>query len=287
MKVASFNVQRFGENKVSDKNVLSSLIKAMSRYDIIVILEVVDAKGNAMEQFIKELNKVNKSSPYTMKISCRLGRSSYKEQYMFLYRQDVVKLTDTYQYKDDQVGDEDAFAREPYILRFSCAKTVLNDLVLIPLHTKPDDSFKEVDELYDVTMEVRHKWKTDNIMILGDFNADGAYVSKSKMKKIRIRTDKNFHWLIGDDVDTTANTRNDHTYDRIVVYGDKMLEAIVPNSAHPFNFQEEFGLTEEMALEVSDHYPVEVQLKKVSKTKREAEETPSQSTKTKKKPQSS
>lgn len=53
-----------------------------------------------------------------------------------------------------------------------------------------------------------------NVMILGDFNADGMYVSKKEMKTIRIRTDKNFHWLIADDVDTTASNRNNHTYDR-------------------------------------------------------------------------
>lgn len=51
-------------------------------------------------------------------------------------------------------------------------------------------------------------------MILGDFNADGAFVTKKEMKAIRIRTDKNFHWLIGDDVDTTASDKNDNTYDR-------------------------------------------------------------------------
>lgn len=51
-------------------------------------------------------------------------------------------------------------------------------------------------------------------MILGDFNADGAYLSKKDMKQIRIRSDRNFHWLIADDVDTTASNRNDHTYDR-------------------------------------------------------------------------
>ena len=51
-------------------------------------------------------------------------------------------------------------------------------------------------------------------MILGDFNADGAYVTRKEMKEIRIRSDKNFHWLIGDDVDTTAKLSTDHTYDR-------------------------------------------------------------------------
>ena len=53
-------------------------------------------------------------------------------------------------------------------------------------------------------------------MILGDFNADGVYVTHKEMKAIRIHSDKNFHWLIGDDVDTTANTSNEHTYDRHV-----------------------------------------------------------------------
>lgn len=53
-----------------------------------------------------------------------------------------------------------------------------------------------------------------NVMILGDFRADGVYVTPKEMEEIRIRSDKNFHWLIADDVDTTAQTSNDHTYDR-------------------------------------------------------------------------
>lgn len=53
-----------------------------------------------------------------------------------------------------------------------------------------------------------------NIMILGDFCADGLYVTQKQMKELRIRSDKNFHWLIGDDMDTTSDTSKDHTYDR-------------------------------------------------------------------------
>lgn len=51
------------------------------------------------------------------------------------------------------------------------------------------------------------------IMILGDFNADGRYLSKKKKGKIRICSAP-YHWLIKDDVDTTASHFNDHTYDR-------------------------------------------------------------------------
>nr|AAH79505.1 Zgc:101000 [Danio rerio] len=268
MKVASFNVQKFGKSKLSDPAVLQTLIKIVSRYDIIVILEVVDSKGRAMDNFLKELNKFDKKAHYTMELSTRLGRGNYKEQFMFLYREDVVELVGSYQYKDDQPGDEDAFAREPYILRFKCPNAVLEDLVLMPVHTKPEDSVKEIDELYDVFQDVRKKWKTDNIMILGDFNADGSYVSDKKMKQIRIRSDPEFHWLISDDEDTTASTHNDNTYDRIVIYGDDMMQAVVPGSAKPFNFQTAFSLTEEDALKVSDHYPVEVELKDKSKKRK-------------------
>ncbi|KAM4583493.1 deoxyribonuclease 1 like 4, tandem duplicate 1 [Fundulus diaphanus] len=259
MKIAAFNIQKFGRSKVSDPEVLKILVKIISRYDIIVILEVVDATGKSVETLMKELKKSNRR--YTLKISTRLGRTCYKEQFMFLYRDDLVDLEDSYQFDDEKTEGRDVYDRDPYILRFRCLNTVLKDLVMIPVHTKPEDSEKELDELYDLFVHVRDKWRTDNVMILGDFNADGAYVSKKDMKTIRIRSDKNFHWLIGDDVDTTASTENTHTYDRIVVYGDDMLQAVVPNSAKTFNFQKAYKLSNEKALKVSDHYPVEVELK--------------------------
>uniref|UniRef100_A0A667Y3C5 Deoxyribonuclease n=1 Tax=Myripristis murdjan TaxID=586833 RepID=A0A667Y3C5_9TELE len=257
-------IKSTGSHRSSEVGLYDSLIfrYIVSRYDIILILEVVDVSGASVKV-------VNTEHHYTLKISVRLGRNRYKEQFLFLYRS-CTKICPCPTHRDD-VNDLDAFAREPYILHFRPHNTglffaVLKDIVLIPVHTKPCDSEKELDELYEVFLAVRNKWQTDNIMILGDFNADGAYVSDEQMKKIRIRSDKNFHWLIGDDVDTTANTGNEHTYDRIVVYGQDMLAAIVPNSAKPFNFHEEFGIFliycthSPQALRVSDHYPVEVEL---------------------------
>ncbi|CAG6021591.1 unnamed protein product [Menidia menidia] len=224
MKIAAFNAQRFGLAKVSDPDVLSILIKIVSRYDIIVILEVVDVSGASITQLLAELNRVNTSHHYALQLSTRLGRTRYKEQFMFLYRDDVVDLIDSYQYEDNQVNDTDVFLREPYILFFKPRNTVLKNLVLIPVHAASQDSKRELDELYEVFLVVRDKWKTDNVMILGDFRADGV----------------------------------------IVVFGEEMLKAIVPKSAKPFNFPEEFSLTEEMALRVSDHYPVEVEFTSTS-----------------------
>ncbi|XP_041837280.1 deoxyribonuclease-1-like [Melanotaenia boesemani] len=262
MKVAAFNGKNLGIKKVKDKDVCKHLIEIISRYSVVILLEVVDKNGEAMKLLLKTLNSTgdNSKHPYSIKASTSLGRQTYKEQYVCLYREDEIKLKDCMQYEDNQVGDEDAFAREPFILRFSCPTTAVKDLVLIPVHTKPEDAEKELDELHDVVEYVRKKWETDNIMILGDFNADGQYLSQKKKKRIRIYSPP-YNWLIDDDVDTTASNNNFNTYDRIVVYGDTMKDAIVPGSATAFNFQKSFKLTDEEALGISDHYPVEVELK--------------------------
>ncbi|XP_047438942.1 deoxyribonuclease-1-like [Mugil cephalus] len=259
MKIAAFNVKNLGQKKVKDPKVIHSLTKIMSQYSVVVLLEVMDQSGKAMNTLLQNL-KDTQDHQYSMISSDQLGRDTYKEKFVYFYRNDEVTVTETYQYEDNQVGDEDAFAREPFVLRLSCPSAAVKDLILIPVHTKPEDAEKELDELHDVVDAVRKRWKTENIMILGDFNADGRYLSKKKKKKIRIYSAP-YHWLISDDVDTTSSNCNDNTYDRIVVYGDTMLNAVVPDSAKAFNFQKGFRLSDKNALKVSDHYPVEVTLK--------------------------
>lgn len=261
MKIAAFNARRFGLKKCTDSKVFPIINKIVSRYDIIVLLEVFDAKEKAAKKLVEQLNSTcDDGASYKYIISKPLGRNDYKEQYLFIFRDDLVSVKELYQYEDMQAGDEDSFAREPFIVRFESKKTAVKDFVLIPVHTTPKDSVQEIDELYDVYLVVKEKWATQNIILLGDFNADGSYVSGKKMKTIRLRTDKCFHWLIADDKDTTATNTTNCSYDRIVVH-DALIQDIVPDSAKPFNFQQEYKLTDEEALAVSDHYPVEVELK--------------------------
>lgn len=177
-----------------------------------------------------------------------------------MFRTDSVRLINQYQYPDTQKGDEDAFAREPFVVHFRAPKTVIGEFVLIPMHTSPSNATKEIDKLYDVFEDVRHLWTTEDIMFLGDFNAACGYVAKKNRKNIRLYSNA-FSWLIDDKQDTTVRGTTDCAYDRIVVHGDSFLRAIVPFSAQPFNFATAYRITEEEALRVSDHYPVEVALK--------------------------
>jgi len=89
----------------------------------------------------------------------------------------------------------------------------VRQLVLIGVHTDPDDAVEEMEALVDVHSAVRRRWNTDDILIMGDLNADCRYASDRARRRLRLRTDRRFTWLIGDDVDTTT-TNTDCTYDR-------------------------------------------------------------------------
>uniref|UniRef100_UPI00398E6E82 deoxyribonuclease gamma-like n=1 Tax=Pristiophorus japonicus TaxID=55135 RepID=UPI00398E6E82 len=260
-RICSFNVQSFGETKAGNQRTMRILVKIVARCDICLIMEVRDSKGRALAQLIKELNRFDHSHQYAHVASERLGRASYKEQYVFIYRSDTVTITDMHQYRNQQEGDPDAFAREPLIVRFYSRGTAIKDFALVSQHTCPKDAVREIDELYDVFQEVRKHWGTENVMFLGDLNAGCAYVSARAWKSIRLREEPAFHWLIGDGEDTTVREKTHCAYDRIIVHGSEFYDAVVPGSAKPFNFREKFKLTEEQALEVSDHFPVEVQIK--------------------------
>ncbi|TNN28772.1 Deoxyribonuclease gamma [Liparis tanakae] len=240
--------------------------------------------------------KKSKSKPMTQILE-RLCKFEFitvvaYRKHVTVCRTDTATLTGRYQYPDDQPGHVDAFSREPFVVRFKAPRTDIGEFVLIPQHTTPENATRELDALYDVLQHVTAMWTTPNVMLLGDFNADCAYLAKKNRKNVRLITGKNLYWLIPEKTDTTVRSSTSCTYDRnvspehkitpalvmrtaktrvaadihplllgIVVHGERFARAVVPLSARAFNFQLEYRLTEDQALEVSDHYPVEVLLK--------------------------
>ncbi|XP_049437980.1 deoxyribonuclease I-like 1-like [Epinephelus fuscoguttatus] len=264
LKICAFNVQSFGESKANNKKVMGILLQILSRCDLCLIQEVRDSKGAAIQTLVKDLNRFDKSNSYSYVESERLGRKTYKEQYVYIYRNNVLTVKEQYQYpklEGEGTNETDVFSREPFIVRFHSPTTLVKDFVLIGHHTCPRNAMKEIDELYTVFKGIYKKWRTDNVMILGDLNAGCNYVTIKGWRAVRLRSDPKFRWLIGDEQDTTVREKTHCAYDRIIVHGREIISSIVPDSAQPFNFKESFHLTEEEALEVSDHFPVEVDLK--------------------------
>ncbi|XP_028567564.2 deoxyribonuclease-1-like [Podarcis muralis] len=268
-KICAFNIRSFGRAKAANRRVMGALVQILSRCDISAIQEVRDSRGAAIQTLLRELNRYDPSHHYSRLESKRLGRGSYKEQNVFVYRMDVVSVTDWCQFGDEDDRDYKAFARGPFAARFHSPCTAILDFVLLLHHTSPREAAHELDLLFGVCTELMQRWKTENVMLLGDLNAAGAYIPASAWAGIRLRNHLAFHWLIGDGEDTTVSHRTCCAYDRIIVHGEELLGAIVPRSAKPFNFTQALGLSEEEALAISDHYPVEVNLRLAPKAQRE------------------
>ncbi|XP_016536608.1 deoxyribonuclease I-like 1-like [Poecilia formosa] len=264
LKICAFNVQSFGESKANNKRVMGVLLKILSRCDLSLIQEVRDSKGEAIQALVKDLNRFDKSNSYSYVESERLGRKSYKEQYVYIYKNNMLKVKERFQHpklEGEGTNETDVFSREPFVIRVHSPTTLVKDFVLVGQHTCPKTAMQEIDELYSVVKQIHKKWKTENVIILGDLNAGCSYVTAKGWKAVRLRNDPGFHWLIGDQQDTTVREKTRCAYDRIIVHGREIISGVVPGSAQAFNFKENFHLTEQEALEVSDHFPVEVDLR--------------------------
>lgn len=261
LTIGAFNIQIFGASKMKKAHVVDTLIDIISRYDIILVQEIRDSSGTAIETLLRKLNARNTQGPFSMKISPRLGRSRSKEQYAFLYRESAgLNVSSDYVYDDvNAETNTDTFEREPYIVLVESSRTVLKRFALAGLHVSPSEAVSELQALDDVFDDIREELDTQEIMLMGDLNADCSYVPNYRWKSIPIKNNASYTWWIADDIDTTVGNTT-CAYDRFISTGQGFKTAIVNTSAAVFNYDAEFRLNQTFSLEVSDHYPIEFQL---------------------------
>ena len=252
LKVAAFNIKGFGRAKMSDATTANHIVDILTRYDVILVQEVRDKSGTSLNDLWSLLN--NTASSWGMVSSSRIGRTSYKEQYVFFYRTGKVTFLGSFQTPDAP----DIYEREPFSAEFSyfsMSRRERRSVVLMGLHSKPQDAVVELQQLpSDVMAAARHFPLADGVVAMGDFNADCSYVSSRTMPTLDIFKPP-FRSLISDSADTTTGKTN-CAYDRVVVYGDD----VIARDGHVFNHQVELGLDLSQANDVSDHYPVEFKL---------------------------
>jgi len=257
LKVGTWNLQRFGRAKINNETICGYIRQVIAEYDLIVLLEVTDSSEQAIPTLLSKLSVTDQDWAY--ELSPRIGRTSYKEQYAFMYKKSRVSVVSSYQYPDT----EDAFQVEPYITIFrSTSVQNLDQFAVIPLHAKPADAAKEIGHLLHVYEDVLSKTEVKDAIILGDLNAGCTYLGQSDIDVMRLANDQRFQWLISDHADTTTKYTT-CPYDRIIVAGDAMKAAVIDGSAKPFYFDEVYGMHADYDLveDISDHYPVGVELR--------------------------
>jgi len=252
-KIAAFNIQIFGKTKSDKTDVMTVLTKIVREFDVVLIQEIRDASEQTIPNFIEKINQIE-GATYSFIQSPRLGRTTSKEAYAYLYNTETVQFIQgsDYVYTDTN----DVFEREPYIASFKIGNF---DFVLAGIHIKPEDAYNEIGNLTSVVSSIQTaKPKEKDIIIMGDFNADGSYFNEDDTSNLFKASE--YNWIITNDIDTTVKT--DYTYDRIVVLDTTLNHEYNAGTAQAFYFDQAYGLTNQTFVEkISDHYPIFAQYK--------------------------
>ncbi len=244
IRIASFNIQVFGESKLEKTDVVDVLAAVVRQFDVVAIQEIRAKSQDVLDRFLKVVNA--DGSEYDYLLGPRLGRTSSKEQYAFVYdtrrieaaRKAVYTIEDPY----------DVLHREPLVARFR-ARTSPPDqgftFSLVNIHTDPDETDAELDVLDDAFRGVQNDGTgEDDVILLGDLN-----VSDRKLGELgRV---PGITWTV---TGQPTNTHGTASYDNILF--DRTTTTEYTGRAGVFDLVAAFRLTPDQALDVSDHFPV-------------------------------
>ena len=249
LKISAFNIQIFGKAKREKENVMNVLTKIAQEFDIMLVQEIRDREEKTIPYYLQKINDEIGYQKYDFIRSERLGRTTSKEAYSYIYNIDKVQFIEGSEYVYNDVND--VFEREPYIASFRSGNF---DFTLVGIHVKPDDADAEIGYLANVVNSILAENPNEkDIIVMGDFNADGTYFDEDD--NANPFKSPGFYWVITNDMDTM--TKTSWTYDRMVIKDSTFDYEYIENSATVFYFDTEYGISDETFVwEVSDHYPI-------------------------------
>ena len=244
IRVASFNVQVFGESKVQNAPVMDILARVARNFDIVAVQEIRAKSQDIIPFYVDQINAAGRRYDYV--IGERLGRSNSKEQYAFIFDTQSVEVDRLQLYT---VADpDDLLHREPLVALFRVRGPPPEHaftFTLVNVHVDPDEVQQEMNVLDDVFLAVRNDGRgEDDIIILGDFNTDDRNLGELGQVS----------GIVPVIAGMPTNTRGTNQYDNILFVSQATRE--FTGRGGVFDFMREYNLSLDQALQVSDHLPV-------------------------------
>jgi len=245
IRVASFNIQVFGDAKAKYPGIMATLASIIQNFHIVAIQEIRTQDEYFLDNFLRTYVNQN-GRAYDKVIGPRLGRSNSKEQYAFLYDTASIEVNRNSIFT---VNDpDDLLHREPLVAMFRVRGPPPEQaftFVLINIHTDPDETKNELDALAQVFQVVRRTARgEDDIILLGDLNVDDQHLGAlGELDGVRpvVRG-------------VSTNTRQSALYDNMVFHFPSTNE--FSGRWGVYDMQRLHKLTPEQALQVSDHLPI-------------------------------
>lgn len=244
IRIASFNIQVFGDGKADKPEIMQILADIVRRFDVVAIQEIRSKSPDLLPRFVDLINADGRH--YDFVIGERQGRTNSKEQYAFVFDAQSLEVDRGAMYT---VADpDDLLHRPPLVAPFRVRGPPENEaftFTLINIHTDPDETDTELDALDDVFRAVRNDTRSeDDVILLGDLNVDDAHLGQlGRLPGIA--------WLISG---VPTNTRGTKLYDNIILHRPSTTE--FTGRAGVFDIMREYNLTMDEAVAVSDHLPI-------------------------------
>lgn len=254
IRIASFNIQVFGESKSSKPEVMQQLAAVFLQFDVVAVQEVRGDPNVPIAALLREIGR--QGGRYRAIHGPPVGRTSQKESYTYVWDQDRIDVID---HSDFMVDDqEDRMHREPMVASFQTRVAPVDSrlpfrFTLINVHTDPDEvrgdtPENELNVLDDVFQSVRnYEYEAngeDDFILLGDLNVDVKGLGE--LGQIRGMVS-----LVGD---VPTNTRQSKCYDHMLM--DAGVTAEFMRRSGVLDLQRFLGIDEAAALLISDHYPI-------------------------------
>jgi endonuclease/exonuclease/phosphatase family metal-dependent hydrolase len=247
IRVATWNIQAFGEAKLQDPAAMNIIVQVLRNFDVIAIQEVRAVSQDVVPELVNQLNAGGQHH-YDYVLGPRLGRTSSKEQYAFIFDMASIEVDRNQLYTLDD--KDDLLHREPLVgwfrTRLAPEQAQLAfTFSLVNVHTDPDEVDRELDIMDDVLFAVQaDDRQEDDTILLGDFNVNDRNLRQ--LGKVN-----GLAWVVSN---TPTNTRGSAQYDNIF-----FLRAATPEftgRGGVYDYLREFNLSIDQALKVSDHLPV-------------------------------
>ncbi|MCH2113553.1 MAG: endonuclease/exonuclease/phosphatase family protein [Pirellulales bacterium] len=245
IRLASFNIQAFGNTKAGKAYVMEALAQIILQFDIVAIQEIRSQNEYLIPNFVDLINRNASGKHYDHVIGPRVGYTSVKEQYAFIFNSERIKVGRQSVYT---VGDPDNLLhRKPLVASFNVLGPDPDEafsFTLVNIHIDPDEVQKEVDALAEVYRVVRRSGEEDDIILVGDFHADDSHLG-------RLGQVPGIHPLISG---VATNTRQTAQYDNIIIHRHSTTE--YSGRSGVFDVMRFINKNLEQTLQVSDHLPV-------------------------------
>jgi endonuclease/exonuclease/phosphatase family metal-dependent hydrolase len=256
IRIASFNIQKFGDSKAQDMRVMHTLAGIVRQFHVIAVQEITTQNEYHLQNFVQLVNSGGGATPrrYNYVLGPRLGNSSSKEQYAFIFDEERIILDRTSVFT---VGDyeDNLLQREPLVASFATRLNpdVAFTFTLVNVHTTPEPASaldQELAALAEVYREVRRTGRgEDDIIMLGDFNASDkkmlAHPRLGRLPMVR-------PLVVGEGM--YSNVRQNALYDNFLVHLPSTTE--YQGRSGVYNFAQPLSLSPADAEQVSDHFPV-------------------------------